>query len=330
VAAITDKNGAVVERYNYSPYGEATILDAAGTTVLGASTIANPWTFTGRRLDAETGLMYYRARYYDPQLGRFAGRDPIDNPEHVGIMRGEVSGAVGQDYSLGQQIALPEYLSGTREAVAISLYEYVLSNPVRLVDPMGLKSKDCTTVVIETSPVRFPPNSGIVVARHSSVVAKCRGQLVTTRWEDRGPEESDSTYNDRLKETTVPKDYLDPSKKEYPWGDWQRYSVTCKQGESCCETWKCLKKAFDTAQLQKYPSNWQNANPFGNPINSNTFAHSLLNKCGCAVNPAKIMGHGSRQLPRDVPGWDTPPPNFWPNESVPPQSNFGPKVPSVK
>jgi RHS repeat-associated protein len=77
VTAITDKNGVVVERYNYSPYGEATILDAAGTTVLGASTIANPWTFTGRRLDAETGLMYYRARYYDVDLGRFIGRDPL-------------------------------------------------------------------------------------------------------------------------------------------------------------------------------------------------------------------------------------------------------------
>jgi RHS repeat-associated protein len=101
VAAITDKNGAVVERYNYSPYGEATILDAAGTTVLGASTIANPWTFTGRRLDAETGLMYYRARYYDAVLGRFVGRDPL------------------------------EYVDG------LNLYQYVRNRPIQLTDPFG-------------------------------------------------------------------------------------------------------------------------------------------------------------------------------------------------
>jgi RHS repeat-associated protein len=77
VAAITDKNGVVVERYNYSPYGEATILDPTGLIQQAASSIQNPLLFTGRRLDAETGLMYYRARYYDVDLGRFIGRDPF-------------------------------------------------------------------------------------------------------------------------------------------------------------------------------------------------------------------------------------------------------------
>jgi RHS repeat-associated protein len=104
VTAITDKNGAVVERYNYSPYGEATILDAAGTTVLGASTIANPWTFTGRRLDAETGLMYYRAKYYDVDLGRFVGRDPLG------------------------------YVDG------LSLYEYARTRPTTMIDSFGLSA----------------------------------------------------------------------------------------------------------------------------------------------------------------------------------------------
>ena len=39
--------------------------------------ITNPYTFTGRRLDDETGLFYYRNRYYHAQLGRFVTRDPI-------------------------------------------------------------------------------------------------------------------------------------------------------------------------------------------------------------------------------------------------------------
>ena len=38
---------------------------------------ANPYTYTGRRLDDETGLYQYRYRYYHAQLGRFATRDPI-------------------------------------------------------------------------------------------------------------------------------------------------------------------------------------------------------------------------------------------------------------
>ena len=32
---------------------------------------------TGREFDKETGLYYYRARYYDPMEGRFISKDPI-------------------------------------------------------------------------------------------------------------------------------------------------------------------------------------------------------------------------------------------------------------
>ncbi|MCO5242349.1 MAG: hypothetical protein M9927_00670 [Anaerolineae bacterium] len=35
------------------------------------------WRFTGQREDAAIGLYYYGARYYDPQLGRFAQPDTI-------------------------------------------------------------------------------------------------------------------------------------------------------------------------------------------------------------------------------------------------------------
>ena len=38
---------------------------------------ANQVLFTGRRLDAESGLCYYRHRYYEPRLGRFTSRDPV-------------------------------------------------------------------------------------------------------------------------------------------------------------------------------------------------------------------------------------------------------------
>jgi len=39
--------------------------------------IGNPYMFTGRRFDIETGLYYYRARYYNPHIGRFMQTDPI-------------------------------------------------------------------------------------------------------------------------------------------------------------------------------------------------------------------------------------------------------------
>ena len=36
-----------------------------------------PFRYTGREFDAETGLMYYRARYYDSATGRFLSEDPL-------------------------------------------------------------------------------------------------------------------------------------------------------------------------------------------------------------------------------------------------------------
>ncbi|RME21373.1 MAG: RHS repeat-associated core domain-containing protein, partial [Candidatus Zixiibacteriota bacterium] len=76
VAALTSASGAVVERYGYEPYGELTILAPDGSTVRASSSYANTYTYTGRRWDADLGLYYFRARYYDPALGRFVARDP--------------------------------------------------------------------------------------------------------------------------------------------------------------------------------------------------------------------------------------------------------------
>jgi RHS repeat-associated protein len=75
VRHITDSTGKTVERYAYGDYGEALIRNAAGQ-VVGASQIGNPWLFTGRQFDPETGFYEYRNRYLDPQVGRFISRDP--------------------------------------------------------------------------------------------------------------------------------------------------------------------------------------------------------------------------------------------------------------
>src|SRR5262249_18764046 len=59
--------------------------------------------FTGREHDAETGLQYNRARYYDPNTGRFVSEDPS------------------------------RFASGS-----LNLYAYVGNDPVDLIDPSGL------------------------------------------------------------------------------------------------------------------------------------------------------------------------------------------------
>ena len=107
VEAVTDSTGTPVERYSYDAYGLVTVTDGTGTPVspnswgTPHSAIGNPWMFTGRQLDEETGLYFYRARYYDAAKGRFLQRDPA------------------------------EYVEGT------NLYEYVRGNPLGATDPSG-------------------------------------------------------------------------------------------------------------------------------------------------------------------------------------------------
>ena len=97
--ALTDSLGGVVERYGYTPYGETTILDPNGSTVRTASSYNNYYLYTGRRLDPETGNYYFRARYFDPQLGRFTSRDPIGYPDGYNAYAGYFAERWGWDPS---------------------------------------------------------------------------------------------------------------------------------------------------------------------------------------------------------------------------------------
>jgi len=74
-SAVNRVNREVVERYRYSPYGETTVLTHEFNPKTD-NTLENEYTYTGRRLDP-SGLMYFRARYYHPQLGQFISRDPL-------------------------------------------------------------------------------------------------------------------------------------------------------------------------------------------------------------------------------------------------------------
>ena len=71
-----DGLGSIVALSNATGGTEATAqYDAWGNVLASTGTIPR-YGYTGREPD-ETGLIYYRARYYDPTIGRFTQRDPI-------------------------------------------------------------------------------------------------------------------------------------------------------------------------------------------------------------------------------------------------------------
>ncbi len=83
--ALVDDGGSVVQTFDYQPYGECTFL----TSSYGASTNLYAWTtlFTGRELDLESGLYYFRARYLHAKVGTFLSRDPLGYVDGMSLIR---------------------------------------------------------------------------------------------------------------------------------------------------------------------------------------------------------------------------------------------------
>ena len=72
--------GSVAAAYEYSPFGEQLRADAPDSVVAD-----QPFRFSTKYTDSETGLVYYGRRYYDAGKGRFVGRDPIEEQSGLNL-----------------------------------------------------------------------------------------------------------------------------------------------------------------------------------------------------------------------------------------------------
>jgi RHS repeat-associated protein len=96
ISILTDGLGNTVGRIKYEAFGGSTNF------------MPIQFSYTGRESEEQSGLIYYRARWYNPELGKFISEDPI------GLADG------------------------------LNLYSYVRNNPINRIDPLGTSSIDCT------------------------------------------------------------------------------------------------------------------------------------------------------------------------------------------
>ncbi len=129
VTALVGKvNGTwqAVERYAYTAYGKAAIYTPDWSSTRASSLYGNATLYTGRELDASTGLYYYRARYYSADLGTFVGRDPIGYGTDTGRF-------------LGYGTMDPFNTTDGIRHEDLNTYRYVCGHPTKAMDPSGLK-----------------------------------------------------------------------------------------------------------------------------------------------------------------------------------------------
>jgi len=66
VTSLSNSAGTLTNTYSFDSFGK--LISSAGTVI-------NPFQYTGREFDSETGQYFYRARYLDQNIGRFLSED---------------------------------------------------------------------------------------------------------------------------------------------------------------------------------------------------------------------------------------------------------------
>jgi RHS repeat-associated protein len=97
VSSLSNAAGALAQTHTFGSFGNQTASSGS---------LTSPFRYTARELDSETNLYFFRARYFEPQTGRFLSEDPLGF-------------SVSKDF-----------------------YAYVLNNPVNAIDPVGFEPYD--------------------------------------------------------------------------------------------------------------------------------------------------------------------------------------------
>lgn len=133
VSSLTNATGVLTNSYAFDSFGRVTAHNGV---------LSNSFQYTGREFDSETGIYYYRARFYDPAAGRFLSEDPA------------------------------EFLGG------MNFYAYVDNRATSFVDPSGLVPQWWINLVnwwnpSPPQPLHFPPPPTPPIPLKCQFAAQC-------------------------------------------------------------------------------------------------------------------------------------------------------------
>jgi len=161
VTSLTTSAGALANTYTY---------DSFGKLVASTGSIANRFQYTGREFDPETGIYFYRARYYDPtNAGRFLNEDPLYSSGSIRL-RPVIKKATLPVYFY--YLAHSNRPTARRFGVGdplglrggINKYTYALQNPANDTDPFGLWTAGFgVTINVQWGVVNIEGSYGVVV-----------------------------------------------------------------------------------------------------------------------------------------------------------------------
>jgi RHS repeat-associated protein len=125
ITSLSSAAGSIANTYTYDSFGKLTASTGS---------LVNPFLYTAHESDSETGLYYYRARYYDQIAGRFISEDPA------------------------------RLLGGS-----LNFYKYARNNPARLKDPLGLFTIGATiNFNLQLGPITIVGSAGVALDNHGN------------------------------------------------------------------------------------------------------------------------------------------------------------------